>query len=316
VIPFSRLWGPGSTRAIRFRHMTAVVDEEADLSFLTVGKGRGEGEPEESGAEPLTEIVGQHIDIRVRDTTTGAETPLLVTQRVSALREATGDYRVEFGEGVVGEFPFDGAALRIVPSHEHLLITDFKLRAFDGIVGGMLDLHLESAGRYNGEVEWHLLDVNRICRYYGIPEAHRRHGRVQGSLRFHATGPLMRQIKGSGEIRMERARFWSPVSFRVIALVGIPSREESWIRGAKLELTMEDGLVYLERGSIRGAEFELELIGLAELDGDCDLEVSYRGTTLTIRGNLADPEVHVLPLDAVTLPFDRMFRKRLRERGR
>ena len=86
VIPFSKLWGSGSTRAIRFRHLKAVIDEEADLSFLTAGKGRGEGGPDadaESG-EPLQEIVGEHLDIRVRDATTGAETPLLITKRIAS----------------------------------------------------------------------------------------------------------------------------------------------------------------------------------------------------------------------------------------
>ena len=85
---------------------------------------------------------------------------------------------------------------------------------------------------------------------------------------------------------------------------------------AEAKLTMERGLVYVEKATIRGAEYELVGIGLAELDGDCDMEVSYKGTTLTIRGNLADPDVNVLPFDAFTLPFDRLFRKRLEERGR
>lgn len=316
VIPFSKLWGSGSTRAIRFRHLKAVVDEEADLSFLTAGKGRGEGggDADESGGEPLEEIVGEHLDIRVRDTTTGTEIPLLVTERASAKREPTGDYRLELERGVVGDFPFDDVVMRMVPSHEHLLITDFKLHAFDGIVGGLLDLHLKSAGRYNGEIEWHLLDVNRICRHYGVPHAEKRNGRIEGELRFTAAGPQLKQIAGSGEVRLERARFWSPVSFKVFVVLGIPALEESWLSGAEFNLTMEDGLVYIERGLIRGADYELELIGLAELDGDCDMEASYRGTTLAIRGNLADPDVKVLPLDAVTLPFDRLFRKRLRER--
>jgi len=316
VIPISKLWGSGSTRAIRFRHLKAVIDEEADLSFLTAGTGRGEGAADddaESG-EPLQEIVGEHLDIRVRDTTTGAEAPLLVTKRIAAVREPKGDYRLELDSGVVGEFPFDDIAMRMVASHEHLLITDFKLHAFDGIVGGLLDLHLKNAGSYNGEIEWHLLDVNQICRYYGVPHAEKRHGRIEGEFRFHASGPMLNQIDGSGAIRLERARFWSPVTFKVFGVLGVPAREQSWLSGAELKLTMEDGLVYLERGSIRGADYELDLIGLAELDGDCDMEVSYVGTTLAIRGNLADPEVKVLPLDAVTLPFDRLFRKRLKKR--
>jgi len=317
VIPFSRLWGSGSTEAIRFRHLKAVVDRNADLSFLTERKGRGEGE--DAGSEidaPLREIVGRHIDIRVRDLATGEEAPLLVTERVAALREASGDYRLEIGEGVVGDVPFDDAVMRIVPAHEHLLVKEFRMRTFDGIVGGLLDLHLKRAGSYNGEVEWHLLDVNRICRHYGVPHAQKRHGRLEGSFRFHSTGPLLRQLQGSGELRMERARFWSPVSFKVFVVLGLPSLEESWLSHARLQLTMEDGRVYLERGSIRGGDFELDVIGIAELDGDCDMEVSFRGTTLAIRGNLADPDVKVLPLDAVTLPFDRLFRKRLRDRGR
>jgi len=317
VIPFSRLWGRGSTEAIRFRHLDVVVDEQADLSFLTERKGRGEGEGEtDTGDSPLREVVGQHIDIRVRDRTTGIESPLLVTKRVSATREESGDYRLEIAKGAAGGFPFDDAVMRIVPSHGHLLVTDFKLRAFDGIVGGLLDIHLASAGRYNGEIEWHLMDVNRICHYYDVPHAAERTGRLEGSLRFHASGPLLRQLKGSGEVRLRQARFWSPVSFKVFVVLGLPSLEESWLSGAEVKLSMEDGLIYLERGTIRSPEFELELIGLAELDGDCDMEVSYRGTTLAIRGNLADPDVKVLPLDAVTLPFDRLFRKRLKKRGR
>ena len=316
-IPFSKLWGAGSTRSIRFRHLRAVVDEEADLSFLTAGKGRGEGGGEAGKADsgdPLEQVVGEHLDIQVRDTTTGALTPLLVTRRATATRESNGGYRVEVEEGRVGDFPFDDVKLRLGSTHKHLLITDFKLHAFDGIVGGWLDLHLESAGQYNGEIEWHLLDVNRICRYYGVPHADKRHGRIEGELRFNAAGPQIKQINGSGAVRLERARFWSPVSFKIFVVMGVPALEESWLSGGELKLTMEAGLVYLEHGVIRSPDYEVELIGLTELDGDCDMEASFRGTTLAIRGNLADPEVKVLPLDAVTLPFDRLFRDRLKTR--
>jgi hypothetical protein len=321
VIPFSRLWGEGATRAIRFRHLRAVVDEEADLSYLTEqDENRVADEPDAEGAGErdeggIRELVGESIEVRVRDATTGELGPLFAAKRVVAQREGRRDFKLEMEEGSLAAVPFDGATMRIIPTHQHLIVSEFRMRTFGGIVGGLLDVHLASAGSFNGEVEWTLLDVGQICRHYEIPHAAKRRGKLRGRIRFDAAGPTLRQLRGSGAARLYDAHFWSPVSFEVYLVLGVPAMKESWLHGADLQFTVESGLCYLEQGAIHGAEYELDVQGLVEFGGQCDMEASYRGTTVAIRGRLHEPDVKVLPLDAVTLPFDRLFRTRLRVRG-
>jgi len=102
------------------------------------------------------------------------------------------------------------------------------------------------------------------------------------------------------------------VNFRVVGVLGLPRRKYSTIEGAEFSFLIERGLLYVESGAIHAENYELGLRGIVDLDGACDLEASYRGTTVAIRGNLSDPEEVVLPFDVVTAPFDRMYRTKLR----
>ncbi len=315
-IPVQKLWGSGSTRAVHFRDLHAVVREETDLSFI--GSPNPDDRPAEQEQDSdggLRELVGERVQIFLEQIEGNKLVPLLVTDRFEARRLKRRSIAVEIGPGESGWVPFRGATMRVVPTPGHLIVSDFKLRAFGGLVGGLLDLHLEHAGRYNGEVEWHLFDIREICRTYAVPYAEKRRGKCAGRIRFHAWGPLLKQWRGSGEIRMHDAHFWSPITFKVFGVLGMPARQESWLHSGELGFTVENGLVYLERGTLRGGEYVLDLQGIADLDGACDMELSYRGTTIAIRGTFDSPVVKILPLDAITLPFDRLFRTRLRERG-
>ena len=316
VIPVSRLWGEGATRSIRFRRMRAVIREHTDLTILGGSSASSRRASNADGSEgSLEELIGEGVEIYLRKAGGGKLIPMLVTDWIEARSGRRREIDIEVGKGEAGWVPFAGASMRVVPTPGHLIVSDFKLRAFGGLVGGLLDVHLKNAGRYNGEVEWHLFDVQKICRTYGVPYAEKRRGKSAGRLRFHAAGPLLAQWRGSGEVRMHDAHFWSPITFKVFGVLGLPAREESWLHSCEIGFTVEDGLVYLERGEIRGGDYELELQGIADLDGSCDIELRYGGTTVAIRGTLDSPVVKVLPLDALTLPFDRLFRKRLRERG-
>jgi len=316
-IPLRKLWGSGRTRAVRIRQLQVQVRAQADLT----GLGRASrAAPEAPGAAPPVaapppEIICDELEIRLEDDD-GATTPMLLADWVTARPRTANDIEVEAGPGRAGRVPFDGITTSVVPAAGHLLVSDFKMRTFGGLVDGMLDIHLGRAGRFNGEVTWHLLEAEEFCRQFGLAYAEKREGKLAGELRFDAATPRLRALKGSGSVRLERARFWSPITFKVIGLglVGMPSREESWIHRAEASFSIERALLFVESGFVRGADYELEVQGIFDLEGACDLEAEYRGTTLAIRGELEDPEVRVLPLNAVTVPFDRLYRERLDKR--
>ncbi|MHC4409653.1 MAG: hypothetical protein ACYS0E_08260 [Planctomycetota bacterium] len=310
-IPLRKLWGSGRTRAVRVRQLKVRVKAQADLT----GLGRGAGSTPRPEAEALIatkppELICDELEIRLEEES-GELVPLLMADWLTATPRSARDIAVELGPGRAGGFGFDGIETRVVPTRRHLLVSDFKMRAFGGLVDGMLDMHLGRAGRFNGELSWHLLEVERFCRYFELPYAEKRRGKLAGELRFEAASPRLAAFKGTGAIRMERAHFWSPVSFKVFGVLGLPQREESWVNRAEVSFSIEKSLLYVEKGSVQGADYLLDVQGIFDLGGACDLEADYRGTTLAIRGRLEDPDVKVLPFNAVTVPFDRMYRDRL-----
>jgi len=313
-IPLRKLWGSGRTRAIRVRHLKVRVKARSDLTGL--GRARP-GPGDAAGAAPVAavppELVCEELDVRLETDDGGAATLLHVDWLTASPRSAR-DIAVETGHGRVGRFPFDGITTRVVPTRRHLLVSEFKMRAFGGLVDGMLDIHLGRAGRFNGELSWHLLEVERVCRGLGLAYAEKRRGKIAGEVRFEASMPRLEAVKGTGEVRMARAHFWSPVTFKVVGVLGIPALEESWINGARASFSIEKGLLYVESGTIRGADYELGVQGIFDLEGACDIEAVHQGTTVAVRGDLEDPQVRVLPFNAVTVPFDRLYRERLDKR--
>lgn len=311
-MPLRMLWGSGRVRTVRLRELRATIVADADISRSSSTDG-DEAAGETIERPPPPQLVIEDIDIQLRQRD-GSELPLLKADYLYAQPAGARKVDVEVGAGTAGEIAFDGITTRVQPSHGHLLVKDFKMRTFGGLVDGFLDLHLKYAGRYNGELHWHLLEVERICRYFELDHAERRRGKLAGNLKFKAWGPQLDQFEGAGEVRMERARFWSPVSFKVFGVLGLPQREESWLVAADVGFSVEDGLLYLERGALKGTGYVLDIQGIIDLDGACDLEAEFEGTTVAVTGRLADPSVRVLPFNAVTAPIDRMKRKPLRKR--
>jgi hypothetical protein len=193
-------------------------------------------------------------------------------------------------------------------------VENLKVRAFHGLLAGTVDVDTSRAGASNGELEWQFVEVDELWRAYGLPYAEQRRGDCSGRLVFEAERPQASALRAKGTVRLERAHFHSPVSFRVFLVLGLPALEDSWVRSAELDFSCEEELLYLERGLVRGDSYELDAQGLVAFDGQADLEVDYAGTTLAVRGRLEDPTVKVLPLKALTLPFDRLFRERIREK--
>ncbi|MHC4938226.1 MAG: AsmA family protein [Planctomycetota bacterium] len=309
-IPVRKLWGSGRTRAVRVRQLKVRVKAQADLT----GLGRAGRSGDDANHSPVAvkppELICEELGIHLENDG-GELRPLLLSDWLTAIPSSAREIEVELGAGQAGEFAFDGITTRVVPTRRHLLVSDFKMRAFGGLVDGMLDMHLGSAGRFNGELSWHLLEVERFCRHFELPYAEKRQGKLAGALRFEAASPRVSALKGSGSIRMERARFWSPVTFKVFGVLGLPQREESWVNRANVSFSIEKGLLYVEKGTVQGADYMLDVQGIFDLDGACDIEADHVGTTLAIRGKLDDPDVKVLPFNAVTVPFDRLYRERL-----
>ena len=76
--------------------------------------------------------------------------PLLLSDWLTATPRSARDIAVEMGPGQAGEFGFDGITARVGTPPGHLVLSDFKMRTFGGLVDGLLDLHLGRAGSFNG----------------------------------------------------------------------------------------------------------------------------------------------------------------------
>lgn len=295
-----------------------VAGLEADLLMgapVHLVRGGEAGAPDGRGSEPVRipplTFLRPELAVRDRD---GPRHVVVEAEEARVVQDGERTFRLECIEGSAVRVPFEKLTARLLPRGDRVIVENLKARAFHGMLAGTVDVDTSRAGAANGEIEWRFVEVEEIWRTYGLPYSEQRRGDCSGRLVFEALRPESDALRARGEARLERAHFHSPVSFRVFLVLGLPALEDSWVRSAEMDFSCEEGLLYLERGLIRGDSYELDAQGLVSFDGQADLEVDYAGTTLAVRGRLEDPTVKVLPLNAVTLPFDRLFRERIRER--
>lgn len=285
-----------------------------DLALFKEPVREGEAAPEDESLDldpprvpPLT-LTDPKVTLRVDD-----EIWSLLEVGVLHVRQA-GDriFHVETDPGALGRIPFEKLTTRLIPRANHVLLSELKLRAFNGMVGGFIDCDTSRFGSVNGELEWHFVEIESIWDTYDLPYAEKRRGDLSGRVVFKGDKPRVEAMTGSGTVRMSRARFFSPIGFKVFLTLKIPVAQESMLTSGDLAFSFEKSLLYIEEAKANARGFALEGRGIVSFAGAADLEVGHAGTTVRVSGSLDDPSIKVLPLSGVTLPFDRMFREKVK----
>jgi len=218
------------------------------------------------------------------------------------------------GPGSLAGVPFEKATGQLMPRGKRLLVNSLKVRAFNGLISGFVDIDTEHAVEVNGEMDWFAVEAGRIWRTYSLPYAEKRRGDLSGKVIFSSSGFSRDLLRGKGTLKLERGEFFSPLSFEVFLVLSVPSAKEAPLNRAEFTFSFEKGMAYLERGRAYARDFHLDAQGLMSFDGRVDFEVRHAGTTVAVRGTVEHPDVTVLPLDHITLPFDRLFRERIKTR--
>ncbi|MHC4957186.1 MAG: AsmA family protein [Planctomycetota bacterium] len=213
--------------------------------------------------------------------------------------------------GVVAGVPYEKLTGRLMPHGNRLMLGTVKLRTFNGLVAGFVDVDLGEVGVFNGEAQWFMLEAEKVWRTYGLPYAEKRRGDLSGRMVFSGDSFTLRGLSGKGQVTLEHGDFFSPLSFKVFLVLKVPSAQEAPVNRGRLQFSFERGLAYLEHAKFFAREFDLEGRGLVSFQGKIDMEIGHGGTTVSVSGKLEDPTIRVLPLDAVLLPFERMFRERV-----
>jgi len=244
-----------------------------------------------------------------------AESPpwrVFAAGRLDATQIGDRTYRVTAGAGELAKVPFEKLSTRLIPRAGHLLLSRLKLRAFNGMVAGMLDVDTANTGAFNGEAEWHFVEVDEVWTTYGLPFAEKRRGDASGHVIFQGDRPTFAALKGKGDLQLERASFFSPLSFRVFLVLKVPVAAEAPLTRGEMSYSFEDSRFYLEAARFEAREFELEAQGIVSFAGSADLEISHAGTVVAVSGRLEEPTITVLPFSALTAPVDRLFRERVK----
>jgi len=313
-----RAWGLFGSRPvsdIRIVDLRAEIDEGRPLRLFREHVSEGSDAPAELDLDPVRipplSFREPEIAMRRED---GSRLALFATSRVDV--EQTGDrtFRLDTEAGEIVAVPFERLTARLVPRAGHMIFTDLKLRTFNGMVGGVLDVHTARAGAFNGELEWHFVEAETVWRTYGLPYAEKRRGDLSGRVVFRGDRPARAALEGSGRLRLERAAFFSPLSFKVFLTLKVPVAAEARLNDAEMEFSFEKELFFVERARARAREFQLDGQGILSFAGEADLEMQHAGTTVRVSGAIEDPNIKVLPLDGLTVPFDRIFRERVSRR--
>jgi hypothetical protein len=180
------------------------------------------------------------------------------------------------------------------------------------MVAAMLDIDTEETGAFNGQADWRFVEVDRVWATYGLPYVEKRRGDLSGNLVFEASRPALDALKGKGELRLENAAFFSPLSFKVFLVLKVPVAAEAPLTRGTMTFSVENARFYLEAARFEARDFELEGQGIISFAGAADLEVSHAGTVVAVSGRIEEPTITVLPLSALTAPVDRLFRERVR----
>ncbi len=231
---------------------------------------------------------------------------------VSLVQVGDRTFQIEASAGELGAIPFDKMTTRLIPRAGHVLLNDLKVHAFNGVLGGIIDVDTGRAGAINGDLELHFVEVERVWRTFDLDYAEKRRGDLSGRIVFEGDGTSFDSLKGTGELQLKRARFFSPLSFKVLMMMKVPAAEESMLTRGAMKFSFERSLVYVEKGRFDARGFDLAVQGIVGLNGRADLEIVHAGTTVSVSGDLAEPRIKVLPFNGVTAPFDRMFRERVK----
>ncbi|MFI5403548.1 MAG: hypothetical protein ACHQ1G_11475, partial [Planctomycetota bacterium] len=221
-------------------------------------------------------------------------------------------YRLEATGGSLAVVPFEKLTARLIPRAGHLLLSRLRLRAFNGMAAGMLDVDTASAGGFNGEAEWRFVEVDEVWKTYGLPYAEKRKGDLAGKVVFQGDRVALDALKGKGEMTLENASFFSPLSFKVFLVMKVPVAAEAPLTRGSMTFSFEDSKFYLESSRFLARDFDLDGQGIVSFAGGCDLEVSHAGTVVAVSGRIEEPTITVLPFSAITAPVDRIFRERVR----
>jgi hypothetical protein len=276
----------------------------------------------EEGEEGDTEVVAADLD-PVQYPTFDFHHPRVVllgeegrstvfrTDRLDAAQVGDRTFALATHSGELSVIPFEKMTALMIPRSGHLLLDDLKMRAFNGMVGGILDVNTDRAGAFNGEFECHFVEAEGVWWNYGLPFAEKRNGDLSGHVVFRGDRPAWDALQGKGTLRLKRASFYSPLSFKVFLILKVPVAVEAPITDAELTFSFERSYFYLERARGNARGFHLDAQGIVSFDGACDLEVGHAGTTVSVTGRLEDPDVTVLPFNHITAPFHRLFRERI-----
>jgi hypothetical protein len=241
------------------------------------------------------------------------EDRVLTVGRVSVRQVGDRTFGISTSPGELARVPFEKLTARLIPRAGHVLLNDLKLRAFNGMIGGVIDIDTNRAGAFNGDVEAHFVEVEDMWRTYGLPYAEKRRGDLSARVVFHGDRPDPAALQGTGSLKLRRARFFSPLSFRILLVLKVPVEAESMLTGGEMKFSFEDSLAYVEEARFNAQSYVLEGRGILSFAGGVDLEVEHAGTTVAVSGRLEDPKVKVLPFSHITLPFERLFRERVRK---
>jgi len=313
------LFGGRATRAVHVHELRAFVDEGKSVKIVRDdpegGGAAGGADGPQFEVEWMPPIVfsDSRILFRRQD---GTSWTAFEADRFDLTQTDDRIFRLGAGTGVVTTIPFERLTARVIRHGGHLLFEDVKLRCFNGMAGGQVDIDLAShAGAFNGELAWHFVEVEEIWRTYRLAYAEKRRGNLSGRVHFEAERPALDSLRGTATVKLDGADFYSPISFKMVMLLDVPEIKESELTRAELNLLFRNSYVYLQDVHAEGREIkDLHARGIVSFAGAIDMEVTHGNMTIAVRGRVDDPEITPLPLNAVTVPFDRLFREKIGDR--
>jgi hypothetical protein len=312
--PLAFFGGP-PVDGVEVRGLRGEFDEGEPVELLRVPAGE-EGVPagEDAGAPstppraPPLRFVEPEVRLRSGDSVRR----VFSADVLDAIQVGDLTYRLEATGGSLAVVPFEKLTARLIPRAGHLLLSRLKLRAFNGMAAGMLDVDTASAGGFNGEAEWRFVEVDEVWTTYGLPYAEKRKGDLAGKVVFQGARVSLDALKGKGEMTLENASFFSPLSFKVFLVMKVPVAAEAPLTRGSMTFSFEESKFYLESARFLARDFDLDGQGIVSFAGGCDLEVKHAGTVVAVSGRIEEPTITVLPFSAITAPVDRIFRERVR----
>jgi len=307
-------FGGERVKGVTVSGLEAVLAQGEPLELLRekepTGAAESAGGGERRGA-PRLRFFDPTVTLRDEE---GELQEVFSCERLEVHPDGEAKYRIDCGGGELTNVPFERLTSGLVPRSGHLILSEFKLRAFNGMLGGLLDINTRRAGAFNGEIEWHFVEVERVWETYGLAYKEKRRGDLSGSMVFEGWRPSLAALRGTGRLKLDNAEFYSPISFKMFLVLQLPALEESQLTRGEAVFSLERERVFVESVRVFGRSFEWEAQGILTFDGRGDLEIKKGATVLAMRGTMEEPIIKVLPVSALTAPIDRLFRDRIDER--